>query len=163
MLKTLFSKVGGNPFFIRIFLNASELVKGEGSQVGFVTSARGLTKDRVAELAQAGLDFLGFSISGTTQETHDAIRVNSHLPEILDAIQFFNEEKLRRGLDRPKIHFVFLMVKDNVHEVPSVPSFAKNAGIEEVVLINICHVINAWQEGQRIFNWGEGRIYVKKL
>ena len=129
------------------------LVKKEGSQVGFVTSGMGLTENRVAELIEAGLDFVGFSISGTTPETHDAIRVNSRLPEILNVIRFFNEEKKRRGLLRPKMHLVFLMVKDNIHEVPSVPSFAKEAGIEEVVLTNICHTINIWQEKQRVFVW----------
>ncbi len=68
-----------------------------GPQVGFVTSGMGLTKDRVSELIEAGVDFVGFSIAGTTPETHDAIRVNSHLPEVLDAIRLFQEEKKRLG------------------------------------------------------------------
>ncbi len=38
------------------------LAKKEGPQVGFVTSGKGLTKDRVSELIEAGLDFVGFSI-----------------------------------------------------------------------------------------------------
>jgi MoaA/NifB/PqqE/SkfB family radical SAM enzyme len=129
------------------------LAKREGPQVGFVTSGKGLTKDRVSELIQAGLDFVGFSIAGTTPETHDAIRVNSHLPEVLNAIRLFHEEKKRQELLRPKLHLVFLMVKDNIEEVPSVPSFAKEAGIEEVALTNICHTINAWQERERVFVW----------
>jgi len=132
------------------------LAKKEGSQVGFVTSAKGLTEDRVSELLQAGLDFVGFSIAGITPETHDAIRVNSHLPEVLNAIRLFREEKKRQDLLRPKLHLVFLMVKDNIHEVPSVPSFAKEAGIEEVILTNICHCINVWQEENRVFVWESG-------
>jgi len=129
------------------------LVKKEGSQVGFVTSGMGLTRDRVSDLIEAGLDFVGFSIAGTTPETHDAIRVNSRLPEVLDAIRLFREERKRRGLLRPKMHLIFLMVKDNEHEVASVPSLAKEAGIEEVVITNICHTINLWQETQRVFVW----------
>ena len=123
-------------------LECIRLVKREGAQVGFVTSGMGLTKNRVSELIEAGLDFAGFSISGTTPETHDAIRLNSHLPEVLNAVRLFHEEKKRRGLLRPRMHFVFLMVKDNIQEVPSVPSFAKEAGIEEVFLTNICHTIH---------------------
>ena len=129
------------------------LVKEEGTQVGFVTSGMGLTKNRVSELIEAGVDFVGFSIAGTTQETHDSIRVNSHLPEVLDAIRLFQEEQKRRGLLRPKMHLIFLMVKDNIHEVSMVPSLAKKAGIEEVVITNICHTINLWQETQRVFVW----------
>jgi len=130
------------------------LVKKEGSQVGFVTSGMGLTENRASELIEAGLDFVGFSIAGTTPETHDAIRVNSHLPDVLNAIRLFQEAKKRRALPRPKIHLIFLMVKDNIHEVPSVPSFTKEAGLEEVILTNICHTINTWQETQRVFIWG---------
>jgi len=48
------------------------------------------------------------------------------------------------------------MVKDNVLEVPTVPSFAKGLEIGEVILTNICHTINSWQEGQRVFSWGSG-------
>jgi MoaA/NifB/PqqE/SkfB family radical SAM enzyme len=130
-----------------------ELVKKQGAQVGFVTSGMGLTRDRISELIQAGLDFVGFSISGTTPEIHDAIRVNSHLPEILDTIRIFHEEKKHQGILRPKLHFVFLMVKENIPEIPSVPSFAKEAGINEVLLTNICHCINVWQEKNRVFSW----------
>ncbi len=54
------------------------------------------------------------------------------------------------------MHLVFLMVKENILEVPSLPLFAKELGIEEVVLINICHTINAWQEQQRVFIWDAG-------
>jgi len=129
------------------------LVKKEGPQVGFVTSGMGLTRDRISELIKAGLDFVGFSISGTTPEIHDAIRVNSHLPEVLHAIRLFHEEKKRQGLLRPKIHLIFLMVKDNIFQIPSVPLFAKEAGIDEVVLTNICHCINVWQEKNRVFVW----------
>ena len=45
------------------------------------------------------------------------------------------------------------MVKDNIPEVPTVPSFARELGIEEVVLTNICHSINIWQERQKVFVW----------
>jgi MoaA/NifB/PqqE/SkfB family radical SAM enzyme len=130
------------------------LVKKEGSQVGFVTCGMGLTENRVSELIEAGLDFVGFSIAGTTSETHDAIRVNSHLPKVLSAVRLFQEAKARQGLLRPKIHLVFLMVKGNIQEVPSVPSFARETGIEEVILINLIHVTNAWQEQQRVFACG---------
>jgi MoaA/NifB/PqqE/SkfB family radical SAM enzyme len=133
------------------------LVKKEGPRVGFVTSGMGLTRDRISELIDAGLDFVGFSISGTNAKIHDAIRVNSHLPEILDAVRRFHEEKRRQGLLRPKMHFVFLMVKDNISEVPSVPLFAQEAGIQEVVLTNICHCINVWQEKNRVFAWESGK------
>jgi MoaA/NifB/PqqE/SkfB family radical SAM enzyme len=127
------------------------LVKKEGPHVGFVTSGFGLTRERVRELILAGVDFVGFSVSGAKTETHDAIRVNSHLPDLLDAIRLFQEEKRSLGLPGPKMHFVFLMLRDNIREAPLIPALAKEAGIDEVILINTCHTANPWQESQQVF------------
>lgn len=127
------------------------LVKEKGAQVGFVTSGFGLARDRVNEIIQAGVDFVGFSVSGTSPETHDAIRVNSHLPDLLASIRLFHEEKQRLGLVRPQMHIIYLMVEDNIREVPGIPSLAREAGIAEVVLTNLCHTVNRWQERQGVF------------
>ncbi len=136
------------------------LVKEQGSSVGFVTSAKGLNEERVSALVAAGLDFVGFSIAGTTSEMHDAIRVNSTLPEVISGIRLFSEEKARLRLSRPKMHLVLLMLKQNIHQVPSLPSFARDVGIEEVVLTNICHWMTSWQEAQGVFTWsGEDSEY----
>jgi MoaA/NifB/PqqE/SkfB family radical SAM enzyme len=145
-------------------LECIQLVKGEGPEVGFVTSGKGLTRERASALVLAGLDFIGFSIAGTTEETHRAIRVNSHLPEVVEAIRFIQEEKERLGRTQPRMHLVFLMVKDNVSEVPRTPSFARGMGLEEVVLVNICHIGTAWHERQRVFAWNrETNPYQKVL
>jgi MoaA/NifB/PqqE/SkfB family radical SAM enzyme len=146
----------GESLLHRNLVECIRLVKNEGSEVGFVTSATGLTKNRISDLVEAGLDFVGLSLAGTSAATHDAIRVNSHLPEVLHAARLLAEEKARRRLTRPRIHLVFLMLKDNIHEVPSVPSLAKEIGIGEVVFTNICHAINSWQEEQRVFLWERG-------
>jgi len=143
----------GESLLHKDLLECIRLVKKEGSQVGFVTSAKGLTRTRTSELIEAGLDFIGFSIAGATPETHDAIRVNSHLPEVLNAIRFFNEEKKRQKLGRPKMHLVFLILKDNILEVPKIPPLAREMRIDEVILTNVVHCINTWQESQRIFLW----------
>jgi MoaA/NifB/PqqE/SkfB family radical SAM enzyme len=143
----------GESLLHKDLLECIRLVKKEGSQVGFVTSGKGLTPTRASELIQAGIDFIGFSIAGTTAATHDAIRVNSHLPDILNSIEFIEEEKRRFNLEHPRIHLIFLMVKDNLFEVPEIPLFAKKAGVYEVILTNVCHCINTWQESQRVFLW----------
>jgi len=143
----------GESLLHKDLLECIHLVKREGSQVGFVTSAKGLTRNQTYDLIEAGLDFIGFSIAGATPETHDVIRVNSHLTEILNAIRFFNEVRKRQKLDRPKIHIVFLILKDNILEVPKIPSLAREMRIDDVILTNVCHCINTWQESQRIFLW----------
>jgi MoaA/NifB/PqqE/SkfB family radical SAM enzyme len=129
------------------------LIKKEGPDVGFVTSGKGLKQSRVSELVEAGLDFVGFSIAGTTPATHAAIRVNSELSDIIDGVRLFNEERARRKTAKPRVHLVFLMLKNNIAEVSEVPTLARELGVEEVFLTNICHTINTWQEEQKLFVW----------
>lgn len=135
------------------------LIKKEGPEVGFVTSGKELTEDRVSELIEAGLDFIGFSIAGTQLETHANIRANSYLSEILNAIRFFTEEKKRKDIARPKMHFVFLMLRNNIHEIPNLPAFAEESMIKEVFLTNIIHITNLSQNDQKVFFCEEGENY----
>jgi len=75
----------------------------EGSpEVGFVTSGKGLTKDRASELVEAGVDFIGFSNRRRHPRNTRSHSVNSHLSEVLEAIHFLKEEMKCRGTDRPK-------------------------------------------------------------
>jgi MoaA/NifB/PqqE/SkfB family radical SAM enzyme len=139
------------------------LVKSEGAQVGFVTSGLTLTDDYVSELVQAGTDFIGFSLSGATAETHDSIRVNSHLPKLLDHIRKFQEIKARQKTVFPRLHIVYLLLKSNIADLPTLIRLAKDLGIGEVILIHMALVTNPWQEEQRIFAREGTEEYEKML
>ncbi len=45
---------------------------------------------------------------------------------------------------------------------PRFPLFTKEAGLEEVILTNICHTINLWQETQRVFVWEDARSRIRR-
>ena len=72
------------------------LVKEQGPRVGFVTSGSGLDETYISKLVHAEVDFMGFSFSGATPGTHNAIRVNSDLEVLLQDIQSLQELKSRR-------------------------------------------------------------------
>ena len=139
------------------------LVRNEGAQVGFVTSGLTLTDDYISELVQAGTDFIGFSLSGATPETHDSIRVNSHLPKLMDHIQKFQEIKARQKTALPRLHIVYLLLKSNIGELSTLIQLAKDVGIDKIFLIHMALISNAWQEEQRIFAQEGMEEYEKAL
>ncbi len=47
------------------------------------------------------------------------------------------------------------MLKDNISETPALIMIAKHIGIDDVVLTNLIHVTNEWQEKQRVFGCDE--------
>ena len=120
--------------------------------VGFVTSGKGLDAQYSAELIDAGLDFIGFSFAGSSAATHESIRVNSDFSELVAAIRAFNDLKDRKGKSTPRSHIVFLMLRDNLHDILDLPRLARDIGIREVVLTNLIHVTTPWQDAQRVFS-----------
>jgi MoaA/NifB/PqqE/SkfB family radical SAM enzyme len=136
-------------------VEAIGLVKGAGARAGFVTSGWGLTRDYIEDLLNARIDFMGFSLAGATAGTHNAIRVNSEFPALLRAMEDLVKAKRDRHQEVPRLHIVFLMVRDNMREVVPLIDLAAETGITEVVPINLIQVTSAWQDGERVFMQGE--------
>ncbi len=132
-------------------VDAVRLVKDAGARVGFVTSGMSLNRDYISALVEAKTDFIGFSLSGAEGQTHEAIRVNSRLAEILDHIRTFGEIKARNHSPHPRMHIVYLLLKKNLGEVPALIRLAKDFGIAEIILIHMALITNPGQEEQRIF------------
>jgi MoaA/NifB/PqqE/SkfB family radical SAM enzyme len=145
----------GEPLLYRNLSRVVRLVKEASCQAGFVTSGWGLDDDRILELIDAGVDFIGFSLSGASPETHNVIRANSNLHSVLRSIHTFQEFKARKKLAHPKLHIVFLILRDNLVELSLLVDSAKEIGIDEITVVNLIQVSNAWQEAQKVFTCGE--------
>jgi MoaA/NifB/PqqE/SkfB family radical SAM enzyme len=141
----------GEPLVYPQLLDAVQLVKGHGARAGFVTSGYGLTRDYSAELIRAGLDFIGFSLAGATASTHEAIRIHSSHDQILQAIQDIVAIKHDGKLSIPQVHIVYLMLRDNFHEIPLLLETAHRIGITDVLLLHLIHVTTPWQDQQKMF------------
>jgi MoaA/NifB/PqqE/SkfB family radical SAM enzyme len=135
------------------------LAKSAGAEVGFVTSGMGLNAEYALQVVDAGIDFMGFSLSGATAETHNAIRVNSDFDALIASMNNVNQLSLQNPSRRPKLHIVFLMLKDNVYEIPSLVDLAHEVGINEIVLLNIIQVTSAEQDSHKTFTCEEGSLY----
>jgi len=153
----------GESLLHRNLVECIRLAKKEGPRVGFVTSGKGLNEPFISELLKAGVDFMGFSLSGATPQTHNFIRVNSDLDELLKNIRTLQEMKVREKLSNPQLHIVYLLLKENILEVPALIQLARDLEIKEVVLIHLSHVGNAWQEEQRVFSQNSSKDYEKIL
>lgn len=135
------------------------LAKSVGPEVGFVTSGMGLTPDYARKIVDAGVDFMGFSLSGATPEIHNTIRVNSDFDALISSMKSVKGLSMKNPAGRPKLHIVYLMLKENVHEIPSLPDLAHEIGINEIVLLNIIQVTSKEQDDRKIFTCEEGSLY----
>ena len=141
----------GESLLYKHLIEAVSLVKSAGAKPGFITSGSGLTREAASELLRAGLDFIGFSISGATKETHEAIRINSDFDRLVASIEDLSALKRDRKTDFPRIHGVFLMVKRNIHELPGLVELAGKLGAAAVAPINLVLVGDLRQDEQKVF------------
>ncbi|MBI3354613.1 MAG: SPASM domain-containing protein [Nitrospirae bacterium] len=157
-VETVILEGWGDSLLHKDFVEIIRLVKAEGAQAGFVTSGSILSKDYISELINAGTDLIGFSLAGATSGTHNSIRVGSDLNGLLGHIQTFNQIKADKRLQKPSLHVIYLVLKDNISEIPRLPQLAKEIGIEDVVLTNLIHITNEWQEEQMVYNCDRGQV-----
>lgn len=150
-VETVILEGWGDSLLHKDFIEIIRLVKAEGAEAGFVTSGSILNRDYISELINAGIDIIGFSLSGVTPKTHELIRKGSDLLSLTGHIKTFNQLKADKGLEKPRLHLIYLMLKDNIYEIPQLPELAKEIGIKDIVLINLIHITNDWQESQRVF------------
>lgn len=148
----------GEPLLYGNLIDAVRIAKSKGARTGFVTNGSALEGALASELIDSGTDFIGFSLAGATAQTHTSIRINSDFALLLENIRFLNAVKKEKRLDKPLIHIVYLMLKDNIAEVPALVELAKRIGINDIILTNLIHVSNEWQEGQRVFTCDKGDV-----
>ncbi|MCX5809309.1 MAG: radical SAM protein [Proteobacteria bacterium] len=157
----------GESLLHKDLIECIHLAKKEGTQVGFVTSGMGLTDEYTTKLTRAGVDFIGFSLSGATPETHNSIRVNSDFDTLINSIKLFKKLSDKyTPPNKPKMHIVYLMLKENIGELPILIDLAKEIDIEEIVLLNIIQISNPWQDDKKVFTCNDGESYrelIKKV
>ena len=157
----------GESLLHKDLIECIHLAKKEGTQVGFVTSGMGLTDECAAKLISAGVDFIGFSLSGATPETHNSVRVNSDFDTLINSIKLFKKLSGKYApTDKPKMHIVYLMLKENIGELPVLIDLAKEVGVEEIILLNIIQISNLWQDDKKVFTCNDEEPYkelIKKV
>ena len=104
--------------------------KGE---VGMTTNATLLDPGMAGQLRDAGLGFLYASVDGATAATYERIRVGARFDAVCANIQSF------AGLAREKsipcrIMMNFVMLEENLHEIPAFVRLAVRLGVANVTL-----------------------------
>jgi len=119
--------------------------KALGSSVELITNGTLLTKDLSKQLIDAGLDMLWVSVDGATPESYADVRLGAMFPEVLANLKAFRDARwskpsksLFSGFQmNPEIGIVFVAMKRNIHELPSVLTLATKLGATRVLVSNI--------------------------
>ena len=86
--------------------------------------------DHAERLVRSGIDSIIFAVDGLSQETYEQYRAGGKIEEALSGVQRVVAAKRALQATTPFIHFRFLAMRHNEHEIPSLKALARSLGAD---------------------------------
>jgi len=111
--------------------------KALGASVELITNGTLLTEDLSRRLIEARLDVLWVSIDGTTPSSYADVRLGAALPEVLANVKTFRDTRMEAWLQTPEIGFVFVAMKRNINDLPSLLQIGSQLDVSRFLVTNV--------------------------
>ena len=79
-----------------------------------------------------GVDEISISMDSLKPDVYAELRINGELKDVLRAIDLLNDEKARRGIEKPRINLTPNFSRKNIEELPAFIDFAHENNINVV-------------------------------
>jgi MoaA/NifB/PqqE/SkfB family radical SAM enzyme len=126
--------------------------KEAGCQVGFSTNGTLLDPGLSKTLVSLGIDWISFSIDAATAETYERIRQGAEFETVIKNVEALRDTKSSRGGKSPKVMMVFVMMRENYHELPLYIDLAHKLGVEQIIFKNLDVILKDDDDGRRLFS-----------
>lgn len=91
-------------------------------------------QQKMEEIIKSGLGILVVSLDGITPKVYNQYRIGGNFQQVIKNIKLLAKTKMELRAKRPLIQWQFLVNKYNEHQIPSLKSFAKDLGVDSLVL-----------------------------
>ncbi len=126
--------------------------KAKGKRVGFTTNGMLLNDENIRRLVDLETDMVSVSLAGTSPAVHNRIRRGTDLAKIIENLERLQLIRAEKGSPCPALHFSYLMLASNIHELKGVVELAKRLGIEQVVCSNLTLIADEAMWPEALFN-----------
>lgn len=138
-LKRLHLQGLGEPFMHPRFFDMVKYASDRGVRVTSNSNLTLLGDRRAEQCVASGLAELHVSIDGATAATYESIRVRARYARVMRNLEHLTSLQRRRGVSRPKIVIVFVLMRRNFEELPALVRQAAGWGVGEVFVQHLCH------------------------
>jgi radical SAM protein with 4Fe4S-binding SPASM domain len=107
--------------------------------VGFNTNATLLTERRARELVESRVDWLHVSLDGADAGTYEKIRDGAHFDGVVANLAGLVRVKHEAGSRTPWIRVVFVVMRQNVAQLPDLVRLLGSIGVDELHVQNLSH------------------------
>jgi MoaA/NifB/PqqE/SkfB family radical SAM enzyme len=127
----------GEPLSHPDILQMVAQAKALGATVEMVTNGTLLTREMSRGLIEAGVDMLWISVDGATPESYADVRLGAALPDVINNLKTFREERWELQKTEPDLGFVFVAMKRNIHDLPAVMRMGYYLGVRKFLVTNV--------------------------
>jgi MoaA/NifB/PqqE/SkfB family radical SAM enzyme len=100
-----------------------------GCETGFLSNGLLLKKEKLRQILDAGVDWIGISIDGADAEMYEKIRIGSNFDRVCENVARIAD--WRNG-SRPKTMINFVLMDLNFHQVADIVRLAAGLGVDQL-------------------------------
>jgi MoaA/NifB/PqqE/SkfB family radical SAM enzyme len=127
----------GEPLLHPDMWEMAALVKHKGSKVGFTTNGIWMDEEAISRIIDIEVDVVSISFAGGQKSTHESLRTGSNWEELLKNTTGLIQERKKNQNKSTWVEAHFLMIRDNLVELPDFIHLASDLGVDEVVATNL--------------------------
>lgn len=154
----IFSGAYAEPFMNKEIFEIAKYVRSRGGTVASITNGTLIGGKFAKRIIESGFSDLWVSIHGATAETAQKIMEGSKFETVVQNLKDLQAYKAEAKVSSPAIHFIFVAVKSNIHELEDLMRLAAEVGaldvaVKELIRPPTVHGLDsAWWDEEDLVN-----------
>lgn len=158
MTKWVYLQGWGEPLLNKEVWDITNLVKSTNARVGFTTNGTLLTEETIKKIIKYQIDLVSISIAGATPQTHERLRVNSQLLNIINSIKLLIKAKKQSPKNLPLITLSYMLTTESIHELPESVRMGYDLGVDDFYTTNLDYIFSEDTNKSKVFSWQNENI-----
>jgi len=142
----------GEPLLNEQLFEMIRICKDNGRRVGLTTNGMLLNEKTIRNIIDLKLDILCISLAGTTAATHNKIRQGTDFDLVISNLERLSKIKHEMRSPLPALHFAYIMLRSNFHELKEIVPLAKRLGVEQILANNLSLIVEPGLFAEALFN-----------
>ncbi len=105
--------------------------------VTLTTNGTLLNAENVKQIIGSEIDAISISVDSATKETHEKLKAGSDFSQVISGVQELIAKRNRSGGKSPYVSASFMLMKDNIEEIPNFVELMAKLKVDEVAFKNL--------------------------
>jgi MoaA/NifB/PqqE/SkfB family radical SAM enzyme len=149
--RRVFLSGGGEPLLHKRFLEMVSFLKKLELEIIFNTNGTLIDAAIAREFVDLAVDCISISVDAIDPSLYRKLRAGAEFEQVLRGVTILNEEKRKRGAERPLLNMQFTLMRENEKELSGIIGFAEKYHINHLVVEPLSPVFSFDSKYQAFF------------